>query len=256
MKKKLLFTLTIHFLCVTFYAQISFLGNTSANPTFFVGWTVGVPNPLRVEHQGNQPIHYSTGGVRRHTTTIGAPLNNNIFSGANGNFSGDGISIAPGPGSSAFATLDLFTTVSNQTHIRMDGTALLQTASSRFEQYANLNGFWFNATGNNQFGTPNAFNPLYVFNIKSAEKGRLGSNEKWRFGNNPGAVNANNRVEISASAGDPYFATNNASGLRFTNLNSTKNVVANGVNGVNYQRVLSVDGNGDVVLIPSSAYGQ
>ncbi|MBI2721609.1 MAG: tail fiber domain-containing protein [Bacteroidetes bacterium] len=68
----------------------------------------------------------------------------------------------------------------------------------------------------------------------------------------PGTL-PNNRVEITASLTDPYFGSaNGSSGLRFTNLTSAKPVVANGgLTGVNYQKALSVDANGDVVLIPS-----
>lgn len=66
----------------------------------------------------------------------------------------------------------------------------------------------------------------------------------------------NNRVEITSSAGaipalnDPYFGTvNGSSGLRFTNLTSNNTPVPNGTNGVNSSRALTVDQNGDVVLV-------
>ena len=199
------------------------------------------------------PVRHFTGGTLKFTTTVNNTMNNGGFSTTFGGI-GDGISIAPGGvgtpfASAAFATLDLFTSQSNQTHIRMDGTGLLQTGNLRFEQYANLNGFWFNATGNNTAGLPGGGTAQFIFNIQNNEKGRLGSNGYWHIGDN--AVNANNRLEISASAGDPYFATNNASGLMFTNLTSAKNTVANGVNGVNNQKLLTVDQNGNVVLTNS-----
>ncbi len=93
----------------------------------------------------NFPVRHFTGGTIKYTTTVNNALNNGGFSTTFGGV-GDGISIAPGgvgttSPSAAFATLDLFTSQSNQTHIRMDGTGLLQTGNLRFEQYANLNGF-------------------------------------------------------------------------------------------------------------------
>ena len=194
---------------------------------------------------GAFPVRHFTGGGLKYTTTVGASLNNNIFSSANGNFSGDGIQIAAGAGSAPFATLDLFTTASNQTHIRMDGTALIQTASSRFEQYTNLNGFWFNATGNSQFGAPNSFTPQFIFNINSIEKGRLGSNGFWHIGNT--ATNALNTIEIESSAASPAGGVT-GSGLRLTNMNSTNATVPNPGLGV-----LSVNNNGDVIYVPAVA---
>ncbi|MFN8231287.1 MAG: hypothetical protein U0V03_10235, partial [Bacteroidia bacterium] len=80
---------------------------------------------------------------------------------------------------------------------------------------------------------------------------------KLRVGNNLNipATLPNNRIEITSSAGlipalnDPYFGSvNGSSGLRFTNLTSANTPLVNGVNGVNSTKVLTVDGNGDVVL--------
>ncbi|MEW6772824.1 MAG: tail fiber domain-containing protein [Bacteroidota bacterium] len=67
----------------------------------------------------------------------------------------------------------------------------------------------------------------------------------------PGTL-PNNRVEITASINDPYnsvIPVNGASGLRFTHLTSLKTPLNNGVNGIDTTKVLSVDQNGDVVLI-------
>ena len=64
----------------------------------------------------------------------------------------------------------------------------------------------------------------------------------------------NNRFEITASVGDPYntvIPINGASGLRFTHLTSLKTPLNNGVNGTDTTKVLSVDKNGDVVLVRS-----
>ncbi|QLH46539.1 MAG: hypothetical protein HWD58_13455 [Bacteroidota bacterium] len=85
----------------------------------------------------------------------------------------------------------------------------------------------------------------YKWAITGTERGRLGSNGKWRFGTT--GANANNRVEITSGIGDPYWPTN-ASGLRFTNLLATSATVPVGTNGVSNTKVLTVDNNGDVVL--------
>ncbi|MES2762915.1 MAG: hypothetical protein V4677_11940, partial [Bacteroidota bacterium] len=63
--------------------------------------------------------------------------------------------------------------------------------------------------------------------------------------------NPQNTVEISAQANSPYLPTGatGSSGLRFTSLTSSKTTLPNGTNGVNSNKVLSVDANGDVVLV-------
>jgi hypothetical protein len=72
----------------------------------------------------------------------------------------------------------------------------------------------------------------------------------------------NNRIEITSSPGanaglnDPYFGNPNnwgASGLRFTNLTSANVGIPNGINGITNTKVLTVDQNGDVVLVPAPA---
>lgn len=61
-----------------------------------------------------------------------------------------------------------------------------------------------------------------------------------------------NTVEISANNASAY-GTTNSSGLRFTQLNSGSTTIPNGTNGVNSTKVLTVDGNGDVVLTNSNS---
>jgi hypothetical protein len=62
-----------------------------------------------------------------------------------------------------------------------------------------------------------------------------------------------NTVEISAQNISPYdpLLAEGSSGLRFTSLTSANNTIANGVNGVNSNKILTVDGDGDVVLVNS-----
>lgn len=187
----------------------------------------------------NSEVHHYTGGTRKFTTTVNNGLTNVGFGAAAGTFTGDGISIHSGPNAS-FASIDLFTSSANQTHIRMGVAGLLQTSSNRFEQYAGLNGFWYSATGIG--GTPQ-----FIWNFGLNERGRLGSNGWWHFGHT--AVNGGNMVEIQSNATTPYGLT--GSGLRLKNLPSTvplTAIVPNGVNGVNNTRVLTTDQNGDVVL--------
>lgn len=182
-------------------------------------------------------IHFYTGGTRKFTTTVNNGLTNTGFGAVAGTFTGDGISIHSGP-NIASASIDLFTSSANQTHLRMGIAGLFQTSSNRFEHYAGLNGFWMSATGLG--GTPQ-----FIWNIQNNEKGRLGSNGWWHFGSNN--VNANNVVEIQSST----TLNTGLSGLRLTNLPSTipaTSLVLNGFNGVNNQRVLTTTSSGDVVL--------
>jgi hypothetical protein len=80
-------------------------------------------------------------------------------------------------------------------------------------------------------------NNLQRMVIKNA--GRVGINT-----NTPG-----NRLTISSAAGDPYFGAA-SSGLRFTNMTSASPTILNPSN-----KVLSVDANGDVVLVPDGPGG-
>jgi hypothetical protein len=58
-----------------------------------------------------------------------------------------------------------------------------------------------------------------------------------------------NTFEVSANAKNPqYPIAGGASGMRFTKLLSTSPTIPNGTNGVNSTKVLTVDGDGDVVL--------
>lgn len=58
-----------------------------------------------------------------------------------------------------------------------------------------------------------------------------------------------NTVEISANAKNIDYGNTNASGLRFTKLTSASLTLANGTFGVDNSKVLTVDGDGDVVLV-------
>ncbi len=60
--------------------------------------------------------------------------------------------------------------------------------------------------------------------------------------------NTGNTFEVSANSKNPQYGSTNASGMRFTKLTASSPAIANGVNGVNSTKVLTVDGDGDVVL--------
>jgi hypothetical protein len=57
-----------------------------------------------------------------------------------------------------------------------------------------------------------------------------------------------NTFEVSANSKNPQYGSANASGMRFTKLLSSSPTIPNGTNGVVSTKVLTVDGDGDVVL--------
>lgn len=236
-------------------ANLTLLGQ---GPFWRINGNLGITPANFLGSINNSAFDFRTNNLVRATVTTNNGMQNSnpalLYNFNVAPQSGDGIQIAPGATSFTGATIDLFTSFSNQTFIRMDGTSLLQTTNNRFEHISNLNGFWYNVTGNGANGSGPG-TPQYIWNVLQIERGRLGSNGKWRFGLNATSINANNRVEIQSNIGDPYFpvnAVNGSSGLRLTNLTSLKTPIANGLNGVNYARVLSVDQNGDVVLVPAT----
>jgi hypothetical protein len=83
---------------------------------------------------------------------------------------------------------------------------------------------------------------LFTNNI---QRGVIQAGGRWGINTNtPG-----NRLTISSAAGDPYFGAA-SSGLRFTNMTSASPTILNPSN-----KVLSVDANGDVVLVPDGPGG-
>ncbi len=175
----------------------------------------------------------------------------------------------------AFNSIDIYTGINNSTHIRLDNSGNLDTEQLLFKQAARFNGFWFNAAPTaTQYATIKA---KYVFNIDSIEVMRIGSGlgmgsnvppgpNSWnvnegfvRIGEQPNTavpVNAGNRLEIDAFP-NTTFMTPNAncagstgfSGLRLTDLTSASSPFTSPAT----TNVLSVDVNGDVILIPNGA---
>jgi hypothetical protein len=60
--------------------------------------------------------------------------------------------------------------------------------------------------------------------------------------------NTGNTFEVSANSKNTKYGSTGASGVRFTKLTSASATIPNGTNGVNSAKVLTVDGDGDVVL--------
>ncbi len=67
--------------------------------------------------------------------------------------------------------------------------------------------------------------------------------------------NVGNTFEISANMKNVKYGNTNASGLRFSKLTSSSPVLADGTNGVDNTKVLTVDGDGDVVLVNCGGSG-
>ncbi len=64
-----------------------------------------------------------------------------------------------------------------------------------------------------------------------------------------------NTFEVSANSKNPQYGSTGASGVRFTKLPSSSATIPNGTNGVNSAKVLTVDGDGDVVLTDAIGSG-
>lgn len=142
-----------------------------------------------------RPINVLTNGIQRLQVTDGsAPLPVTNWMNVASVEVGDGISIAAKnigancPVSSIpTATIDMWTGCSNTAHIRLSEGGYLGATHNHFEEWANLDGFWFNTV------QPGA---AYIFNHNASEYGRLGPNDFWRFGANPAGANAGRRVEV------------------------------------------------------------
>lgn len=118
------------------------------------------------------------------------------------------------------------------------------------------------AGGAVQLGAPcNSLFPILTSAFTSSRVVYLNGNSFWMFslaaqsggvgfGAQPasaGLCGVGNTVEISANNQSAYGNTN-ASGLRLTKLTSSSPTIANGTNGVDNSKLLTVDENGDVVL--------
>ncbi len=129
------------------------------------------------------------------------------------------------------------------------------------------NGVW-NNSGTFQFGAPcSNIGAIAATTFTTDRSIFTGNFNFWfaTFNNNTGGVgigaqpasttfcNVGNTFEVSANLKNTKYGNTNASGIRLTKLTSSSPVIANGVNGVNNQKVLSVDKDGDIVLINASS---
>jgi hypothetical protein len=223
-------------------AQVTRVGNNGGFNTDYVGLDNTQAFPLQIRHRGNQPIDiYTRDTVRARFTT------NKTFS--SGGTGGDGLRFLDLSG--GVGNLDLWTSSSQQTHIRWDGSGLIQGRNNRFEMCGFLNGLWFNT----QAGR-------YIFNRDSTEVGRVGTNNQWRFGLNAGAVDPARRVEIFDNA-QAQLRLTQTNALAFTDFltNNTGNLVIDptggrvgiGLGGGNPTHNLHVAGNGRFTNLTTTA---
>lgn len=179
------------------FAQVTNLGNVPFNPASFVGLENTQNYPLQIRHNGNQPINIFTNNTLRGFFTTPT-----FFSG--GNTQGGGLRIVDPNGDPGH--LDLWTSNFQQTHIKWNGSGLIQGRNNRFELCAYFNGMWFNVH--------NGANARYIFNRDSTELGRIGVNRFWRIGDNAGSVDAARRLQVVDNA--PQFRISRTTGNWFT----------------------------------------
>jgi hypothetical protein len=149
----------------------------------------GGGNNLGTSSSYNAPINIFTNGIFRAQFTTGGALGSWM-----NNF-GDGLRILPPPGQSG--SLDLFTSNNNggsETHAVFGGSGQISGQNNRFEFIST------GATMGNYYSTFSATG-IHRFDRGTAEQGRLGTNNNWRFGANTsgqvfGGLNAARKVEV------------------------------------------------------------
>lgn len=163
--------------------------------------------------------------------------------------------------------LDLWVSGGNQTHIRWDGSGLIQGIRNRFEVIGNRDGIYFEArritAGNNPnivFYINNTNGPAVLPTAGPTPAPTFVGGFIWdgdanaAFDGNFGVntQSPQNRVEITGNASNPYFASPaGQSGLRLTNLTSSATPFPTNP-GLG---VLAVDQNGDVIYVQAGAVG-
>jgi hypothetical protein len=199
----------------------------------YVGTTNTQPLEIKTTNTGTpQPINIYTGNTIRARFTAGSTF-------SSGSTAGDGLRFFDPTG--GVGNLDIWTSSSQQTHIRWDGSGLIQGRNNRFEMCGFLNGLWLNT----QLGR-------YIFNRDSTEVGRVGTNNQWRFGLNPSNVDPARRVEIFDDT-RPQLRLTQTNALSFTDFltNNTGNLIISptggrvgiGLGGGNPTHNLHVAGN-------------
>lgn len=211
----------------------------------------GSPPNLNLFGTANSaPIDIFTNGNNIAQFTTGASLG----PGLGGGLTGDGLKIMPRTAgcaipSSSSGSLDIWATCSNGTHIKWDGSGQISGQNNRFELWAQLNGFWFNASG------PNG---RYIFNQQGLEYGRIGLNHHWRIGT-PGTLDAQRRLEIFDNGNVPQLRLSyNPTSTVFTDFYTTGlgDLAILPVSGTNARRVgINVTAPGNSLEINSTLAG-
>ena len=215
---------------------------------------LGIPNNL-FGTTSNVPINIYTNGIQRAQFTTGNILGlSTIIPGIG---LGDGLRITPrtngctggptvypsGPNSS----IDIWTSCSDGTNIRWDGSGQISGTNNRFEIWANSRGFFFN--------TPLG-NGLYKFARLGTVTAFVGTNNFWRIGmqNDGSNYNGARRLEVLDDARQfrLTYAAPNVSGGPFTdfftnNLGNLQIEPSGGRVGVNLTSnpTATLDVNGD-----------
>jgi hypothetical protein len=183
------------------------------------------------------PIKIYTGNFQKAEFTSGYSLG----PGLGGTLTGDGLRITPravgcGIPSTSGGTLDLWTTCSNGTHIKWDGSGQISGQNNRFEIWGLLNGFWFNT-----YSPPGtAITGRYIFNQQNTEYGRIGLNHYWKVGENLLNFDPQRRLEVFDGGNVPQLrlSYNNNSTI-FTDFYTTSlgDLALLPTSGVNERRV-------------------
>jgi hypothetical protein len=169
----------------------------------------------------NSPLYIITHGVIRAEFTNGGPL-------TNGTWPGDGLRIYD----PTYLTLggaghlDLWTSYSQTTHIKWDGSGLIEGQNNRFEINGNYNGIWLNARQTYLSGYGYS-KPRIIFNITplygglTYETGRFGNNQFCRIGLNSTFLDASRRLEVFDSLPAPQFRISQRANAKYSDFQTT-----------------------------------
>lgn len=217
-------------------------GNGSVAGSFLGFNGTGVSQPLQIRNNFNQAINIFTNNVHRAQFTTGNALTS-IF--AN---NGDGLRLIDPNGGTSH--LDLFASNNNgasETHVVWGLSGQISGQASRFEQYAKLEGFFFNTTDGSG---------RYKFAVSGTVTAFVGQNKFWRIGEQADASNFSGarRLEVLDNVAQFRLTFGNANTTGGLNTdffsNSFGNLQIQPVNGkvgiaLNTDPTATIDVNGD-----------
>jgi hypothetical protein len=203
------------------------------------------------------PVRVMTGGTVKGYFTVGNSLNDGV-----GGLVGDGLSLRNPSCVGCAGSLDMAAASGgNASFIKWSGVSggpgsgLIKADNLRFEEWAHVNGFWFNADG----GGIGAGAARYIFNMYSSEVGRIGTNNLWRIGLNPAGANAVRRLEVFDATGFQFrisrqtgFVDFDATGLGHLNILPAGGGQNVGINVNIPTEKIDVDGNARFRNIPAA----